>query len=197
MKKQILILSLMMILLSLNAKAELLTYKCGDDCTATLDEKGVLTVTGTGEMYNFETKNRSESPFYRNNAIKKVVVEEGITQIGKNIFVSCSNIQNIELADSVQQVLTYAFDNISNIQSITMSDKTTWNSQDNFNDQEYSNTIKIYCRGDLEKCEKNLSKSQHKNFKGTKAIYKGKRIYTVNEANTVSGKKNSVMIRYK
>ena len=129
--------------------------------------------------------------------IKTVIVEEGITRVGSHIFSTCINLEKIELADSVQVVGISAFDNISHVQSITMSDNTVWREQDNLNDNDNSNVIQIYCRGDLAKCTENLSKHQHATFKGAKAVYKGKRIYSVNEANNVTGKKNKIMIRYK
>ncbi|MBO7097962.1 MAG: leucine-rich repeat protein [Alphaproteobacteria bacterium] len=180
---------------SLNAATT--TYKCGENCTATLDENGVLRVSGTGKMNDY-LNNREESPFYNNLAIKKIIVEEGITHIGQDIFCGCENLKHVELANSVQKVGLYAFENIPNIQSITMSDTTVWSSQDEMNGYERSNVIKVYCRGDLEKCTTNLSKNQPANlFKGAKSVYKGKRIYTIEEANQVSGKQNTFMIRYK
>lgn len=179
------------------ANAEVTNYVCGENCTATLDESGVLRVSGTGMMDNYTVGNRADGPFYKNMNIKTVIIEEGITHVGSNIFSTCSNLEKIELADSVQVVSIYAFDNIFHLQSVTMSDNTVWHRQDNLNDQDYSNVIQIYCRGDLAKCTENLSKNQIPTFKGAKAVYKGKRIYSVNEANNVTGKKNTLKIRYK
>ena len=68
---------------SLNAATT--TYKCGENCTATLDENGVLRVSGTGKMNDY-LNNREESPFYNNLAIKKIIVEEGITHIDRIFF---------------------------------------------------------------------------------------------------------------
>jgi len=196
MKKFVFILAAMMTVV-FKANAEVTNYVCGENCTATLDEKGVLRVSGTGVMDDYSTANRADSPFYRNMNIKTVIIEDGITRVGENIFSGCGNLKKIELADSVQVVGKYAFDNIRHLQSVTMSDNTVWRGQDNLNDEDYSNVIQIYCRGDLAKCTENLSKSQHATFKGAKAVYKGKRIYSVNEANNVTGKKNKIMIRYK
>ena len=198
MKKHILTLGIMFSFVLIGgAFAEVINYVCGENCTATLDEKGVLRVSGTGEMDDYTSANRAESPFYNNKKIKAVIVEDGITKVGAHMFVSCGNIQKIELADSVQTVRGGAFDNMYHVQSVTMSDNTVWHNQDNLNDRDSSNMIQIYCRGDLAKCTENLSKSQHATFKGAKAVYKGKRIYSVNEANNVTGKKNKIMIRYK
>jgi len=196
MKKFVFILAAMMTVV-FKANAEVINYVCGENCTATLDEKGVLRVSGTGVMDDYSVANRADGPFYQNMNIKTVIIEDGITRVGENIFSTCGNLKKIELADSVQVVGEYAFDNISNIQSVTMSDNTVWYNQDEMNVQDYSNEIRIYCRGDLAKCTENLSKKQLSTFKGAKAVYKGKRIYSVNEANNVTGKKNKIMIRYK
>ena len=202
MKKQFLLLFFVLNLILSHKTQAVTLYDCSpvegtNTCTATLGDDGVMTVSGTGAMADYTFANRAEGPFYKNMNIKTVIIEDGITHVGENIFSSCSNLEKIELADSVQTVGEYAFDNISNLQSVIMSDNTVWNYQDNLNDKDDSNVIKIYCRGDLEKCTENLSKRQLATFKGVKAVYKGKRIYTVDEANKVVGQKNKVIIRYK
>lgn len=58
---------------------------CGDNLTWTLDDAGTLTISGTGDMDN-------QSPFERNNAIKTVIIEEGVTGLCWSAFGQCSNI---------------------------------------------------------------------------------------------------------
>ena len=135
MKKFVFILAAMMMVV-FKANAEVTNYICGENCTATLDEKGVLRVSGTGVMDNYTVGNRADGPFYKNMNIKTVIIEEGITHVGENIFSTCINLEKIELADSVQVVGISAFDNISHVQSITMSDNTVWREQDNLNDND-------------------------------------------------------------
>jgi len=194
MKKLSFILTL---ILSFNALAKTKTYQCGENCTATLDDSGILRVSGTGEMYDYDLQTRFETPWYNDrNKIKSVVVEEGITGVGKRTFFSCKNIEKIELAKSVNVVRGSAFDEDKHIQSVTMYDTTIWNDQDNFNDKDTSPLIKISCYGDLEKCRKNFSHTS--SMKSQISLnYKGKRIYTIDEANRVAGPINRVSIKYR
>ena len=51
---------------------------CGDNLTWTLDtESGILTISGTGAMYNFEYPNYA--PWYSSrSSIKTVIIEDGV-----------------------------------------------------------------------------------------------------------------------
>ncbi|MBR1914967.1 MAG: leucine-rich repeat protein [Alphaproteobacteria bacterium] len=195
MKKLSFILTL---ILSFNAMAETKTYQCGENCTATLDESGVLRISGTDEMYDYDDQTRYETPWRNDrNKIKSVVVEEGITSVGDNAFFGCANIEKIELAKSVNIVRRGAFDEDQNIQSVTMYDSTIWQNQDDFNGLAASPLIKIYCYGDLEKCRQNFSKSP-KMKSQISLNYKGKRIYTIDEANRVAKPTgNTIRIKYR
>ena len=194
MKKLSFILTL---ILSFNALAKTKTYQCGENCTATLDDSGILRVSGTGEMYDYDLQTRFETPWYNDrNKIKSVVVEEGITSVGSYAFYNCGKITKIELAKSVNVVRAGAFDEAYYVQNVTIYDSTIWDSQDNFNDKDTSPLIKINCYGDLEKCEQNFSHTS--SMKSQISLnYKGKRIYTIDEANRVAGPKNRVSIKYR
>ncbi len=161
MKKLFFILGL---ILSFNAMAETKTYQCGDNCTATLDDSGVLRVSGTGAMYDYDNQTRYETPWYNNRGeIKGVVVEEGITSVGAFSFFECGYIEKIELAKSVNYVQPEAFDEDRYIQNITMYDSTIWFHQDDMNANNDSPSIKIYCHGDMDKCKENFFKKFLKN----------------------------------
>ncbi len=177
-----------------NAAEEI--YQCGDDCTATLDDNGVLRVSGTGAMWNYNVETRDDAPLSLNSRIRTVIVEEGITSVGSFTFYGCSNIKTIELAKSVENMYYGAFDEDGKVQSVTMYDSTVWEPQDNFNDWDSSPNIKINCYGNIDKCKANFLNTP--NMKSTTSFaYKGKRIYTIDEANKVAGKVNSVKIRYR
>lgn len=53
---------------------------CGENLTWTLDDDGLLTISGTGDMSDYMFR----GPW--NYAPKAVVIEEGVTSIGKNAF---------------------------------------------------------------------------------------------------------------
>ena len=65
---------------------------CGDNLTWTLDIDGTLTISGTGDMYDFE---ENGSPWCKNTAIKSVVIPEGVTKIGAAAFVGCTSLTDV------------------------------------------------------------------------------------------------------
>ena len=70
---------------SVLATDETEAQKCGDNLTWAYDkDSGTLTLTGSGEMWDFEEK----SPF-PTTELTKLILPEGLTGIGKNAFSGC------------------------------------------------------------------------------------------------------------
>ncbi|MBQ6551148.1 MAG: leucine-rich repeat protein [Lachnospiraceae bacterium] len=83
-------------------------YDCGDDLTATLDDDGVLTLTGSGEMYDYSTLN--PAPWYDSRIyVKKIVIPEGVTYIGEYAFNGCSALKDVTIPTSVKYIGEKAF----------------------------------------------------------------------------------------
>lgn len=62
--------------------------KCGEYLTWNLDEIGILTISGTGEMYDYSSAD--PAPWSaKNNDISEIIVLDGVTSIGNNAFHSC------------------------------------------------------------------------------------------------------------
>ncbi|MBQ2051613.1 MAG: leucine-rich repeat domain-containing protein, partial [Paludibacteraceae bacterium] len=59
--------------------------KCGDNLTWTLDNEGLLTISGEGKMENYGF---FDSPF-KNTNITKVKILHGVTSIGYMAFSGC------------------------------------------------------------------------------------------------------------
>lgn len=60
---------------------------CGDNLTWVLSNSNVLTISGTGDMYDYDS---STMPWYDYNAdITSVVIEDGVTSIGQYAFYGC------------------------------------------------------------------------------------------------------------
>ncbi len=91
------------------------------DCTWTIDENGVLTISGEGRMadYSFEG-----SPWFSNTGLKSVNIEDGVTNIGNHAFQSyeprCA-LKSVTMADSVTDIGERAFGNCCSLPEIILS----------------------------------------------------------------------------
>ena len=121
-----------------------------DNVTWTLDSDGTLTISGTGAMKEYE--NHSQRPWVaRKNEIKKVVIAEEVTTIGKHAFADCSQLSTVELPqdgelkkigynafgyltagsapiiteivipNSVEEIAPYAFDHCTQLATVTFA----------------------------------------------------------------------------
>ena len=85
---------------------------CGVGLTFTVTEGGLLTISGNGDMTDYIWNNIAADPdahpleWY---SVKKVVVEKGVTSIGTNAFVYCSNISEIILPTTIKKIGQDAF----------------------------------------------------------------------------------------
>ena len=96
--------------------------KCGDNLTWTLDNNGTLTISGTGDMWDW---NWNGSPWYDNNNLKNVVIKNGVTSIGAYAFYNCSDLTSINIPDSVTSIGGNAFSGCSDLTSINIPDSVT------------------------------------------------------------------------
>lgn len=99
----------------------------GNNVKWKLDEDGTLTISGKGKMssyrnigYPAEWTSKSKK-----DTIKKVVIEDGVTNIGEDAFYECSNITEIDIPDSVTEIGMYAFYGCSSLQEVTIPDNVT------------------------------------------------------------------------
>ncbi len=81
---------------------------CGDNLTWLLEENGVLTITGTGKMYDYD--DASEVPWYNDRLlVEEVIFEDGVTAVGEYAFAYCKNLVSITIPDSVTTIGAVAF----------------------------------------------------------------------------------------
>lgn len=101
---------------------------CGSNLSWTLDDEGVLTISGTGAMNDW-TSYKKDTPWYAyNSSIKKVVIESGVTSIGKCAFHSCNALTSMEIPDSVTCIGDYVAYNCENLSNVTISDTSVMTS---------------------------------------------------------------------
>ena len=112
---------LITLLVSLSAYAEK-SGICGDNLEWKLTDEGVLTITGTGEMQDW---NDYSSPWYENESVKQVIIGDGVTTIGDWAFSYCRALTSITIPNSVTTIGDNAFYNCSSLTSITIPNSVT------------------------------------------------------------------------
>ncbi len=99
---------------------------CGDDLTWVLDDAGVLTISGSGEMEDY--KSGSITPWYSyRNDITTVIIEEGVTSIGNHAFDNFDTINcfyplltSVQLPGTLVSIGEYALYCCVGVTSITL-----------------------------------------------------------------------------
>lgn len=91
---------------------------CGEHLTWSLDDEGLLTIRGTGDMYSFT----EHAPWNYFN-VREVVLEDGVTAIGDRAFSDCYFLKQIRIPASVTRIGDYAFYRCYRLKSITLPDR--------------------------------------------------------------------------
>ena len=105
---------------------------CGEHLTWTLDSKGELTISGTGEMTDFSYEVDEEedegpvSPFKQRTDIKSIVISYGVTSVGSYAFPGCSNLESVTFPGSLTKIEYNSFENCTSLTSITIPDSVTY-----------------------------------------------------------------------
>ena len=88
--------------------------------TWTLDEDGLLTVSGAGEMPDFDGNNEAAWRPYA-DLIVQIVMEEGVSSIGSYAFAGCLSLESATVPRSVAAICAYAFDGCDSLSTVTFS----------------------------------------------------------------------------
>ena len=101
---------------------------CGPNLTWTLDSEGLLTISGTGPMYNFITEVPNNPPWRWNSAeITAIEIAEGVTTIGDFAFRFATNMNEISIPVSVTSIGDNAFQSCLNLGVISYAgSKSGW-----------------------------------------------------------------------
>ena len=97
---------------------EIASGTCGDNLNWKIDDKGVLTIFGLGDMYDYSYKKADDnfSPWY-NLSVNKIVIEEGATSIGNAAFYKVGG--EVDIPEGVTRIGEYAFAG-SSIQNVIL-----------------------------------------------------------------------------
>lgn len=82
---------------------------CGDNITWKLDDNGLLTLTGSGDMYDFNESDFLPPWWDNKDKITKLVINGDIKKIGNYSFKNCEKLSTIEFTDSITHIGEYAF----------------------------------------------------------------------------------------
>ena len=88
---------------------------CGDNLLWVLSDDGILTISGSGEMYSYYTS----SPW--NNYIpyiSTVIIDNGVQNIGDGAFNNCTYMKEISISESVQNIGYWAFKKCNSLENI-------------------------------------------------------------------------------
>ena len=95
---------------------------CGKNLTWSLSN-GVLTITGTGDMYDYYT---NQTPWSSSaESIRRVTITAGVTSIGKYTFEDCSSLTSVTIGSSVTSIGKCAFYKCSSLTSVTIPNSVT------------------------------------------------------------------------
>ncbi len=101
---------------------ETMKWKIGD---------GVLTISGTGAMYDYEYGS-SAAPWYKSRrTISSIVIESGVTSIGSHAFEDCDMAETANISDTVTSIGDGAFTGCWDLSAINVAaDNTAYCSVD-------------------------------------------------------------------
>ena len=94
---------------TINVTVEKLSNKCGDNATWSLDEDGTLTIKGEGAV--------TRDP-WQGETIKKLVIEEGITDLGSTTFQNCTELVSIQWPSTIKKIPSSCFAGCRSLKTI-------------------------------------------------------------------------------
>ena len=84
-----------------------------------LDEEGILHITGEGTMASWESEADVPWAQYRSE-IKEIQIEDGVTSVGAYAFCNCSNVTETVLPDSIKNIGEFAFFSCGGLSTMTI-----------------------------------------------------------------------------
>ena len=100
---------------------------CGENASYRFDpETNTLFISGSGAMATYNT---TGSPFYCQDFIEHIVIEEGITRVGDFTFVGCTGVLDVIVPQSLTTVYRGAFRDCSQLSDVYyIGTQTQWES---------------------------------------------------------------------
>lgn len=99
--------------------------KCGENATWEINSAGILTITGTGEMYLFDWSGFKPGTPWADFAVRSVIISHGITNIGDHAFDSCTFLRHVQIPKSVTEICDDAFADCEKLTEIAIPEGVT------------------------------------------------------------------------
>ena len=104
------------------------TGTCGDNLTWTLDKNGTLSISGTGDMYDYDINLRKYPEWYTHEYsheqmhVINIIIKDGITSIGNGAFESNAELTGIDIPNTVTKIGNHAFSLCTGLTQIMLPD---------------------------------------------------------------------------
>ena len=101
------------------------TGSAGENIQWALDENGVLTISGSGPMDDYQST--SETPWaHIREYIREVVVKEGVTTVGEYALGGCANLAKVTLPEGLASIGWMAFLDCISLRSINIPSSVSY-----------------------------------------------------------------------
>ncbi len=102
----------------------------GDNLTWSLDDEGVLTIEGMGDMSDYPLQATDEPETMVNTApwgdgVTRAVIGEGVTRIGVGAFAGCAALKEVSLPYGVVEIGQSAFADCAELEKVVFPDSVT------------------------------------------------------------------------
>ena len=157
-----------------NENTDQTSGKCGKKVAWNLDANGVLTISGTGKMYDIKSKE-----LWNRDNVKKIMIKAGVTSVGKYAFSNSKNLELVIMSDTINSIGDSAFRGCEKLRKITLSKSLAKIGDLAFAECENLNSVKIPDKVTriegmtFYKCKslKTVSLSKRTNYLGNRAFY--------------------------
>ncbi len=96
--------------------------KCGTNLSWTLNDEGLLTIDGEGDMQEFSYY---DDMWPDTELIKNIIISPGVTSIAPEAFIDCTQLESIHIPPSITYIGEYAFCS-SKLKKVYITDVTAW-----------------------------------------------------------------------
>ena len=163
---------------------EVASGTCGNNLTWTLDDEGTLIISGTGQMTGNSwcdehsaqirkvtvengVTNIADRAFDRCSKLTEVTIPESVTRIGRLAFCDCTSLAAISLPSSIANIGSSAFDNCNSLADVYYAgSKRDWNRISMSGANEYLRNAVLHCAHIINLNEAALSKIQSVTYNG-------------------------------